>query len=473
MDQLWVDKYRPKTLDEYIFNLPAINKLKKLANNSADLPHLIIEGVSGIGKKSVTMSFIRECVDQYGLNGSSVYKTQNYDISLKYPNKSIDLNIQKSHYHYNLNPSDYGIYDRHIVQDFLKMQFQYKAMTNFPYQTVIIRNSENLSLDAQQSLRRTLENYIKNCRFIFVVNSEKQGNLIPALKSRCIRIKMSSPTQEEALAVVTNILDHENLKVHEEVIFNLYKKCHGNLTKAINLLQLHIIKNGSSSKPITEIIKLPEVCQVTRYCQEIVIKMFQNNHMNSITEIRNLLYSLLTHGVNSEEIVKKIFRLVLNNLPGWEKEIVQITDTIEMQLQKSSREFYHLENYVIQLIFLVKQYQAKHPNHSLKTKEPTPSKTTKSKTSTKTATKSTTKPIPLTSTTQPKPTTPTTPTTPEDSPKTTATKKETKSTTQNPEVRQITSYIPPKSTPVEETETKKTLTFKKKLTLKKRTGNEN
>jgi replication-associated recombination protein RarA len=103
MNQLWVDKYRPKNLDEYIFNFSSINKLKKLANESGDLPHLIIEGVSGIGKKSVTMAFIKECVNKYGLNGDSVYKTQNYDIALKYPNKSIDLNIQKSHYHYNLN----------------------------------------------------------------------------------------------------------------------------------------------------------------------------------------------------------------------------------------------------------------------------------------------------------------------------------------------------------------------------------
>ena len=207
MEKLWVDKYRPRNLDDFIYNLDIIQKLKKLSIKSSDLPHLIIEGVSGVGKKSLAMAFIKECIDQFGLNGDDIFKTQNLPISLKYPNKKIELNIQKSLFHYNLNPSDYGIYDRHIVQDFLKSQFRYKSLTGFPYKNVIIRNAENLSLDAQQSLRRTLENCIKNCRFIFIVNTEKQGNLIMALNSRCIRIRMSSPNRNETYQLMKNILN--------------------------------------------------------------------------------------------------------------------------------------------------------------------------------------------------------------------------------------------------------------------------
>ena len=222
--KLWVDEYRPRTLDEWVYNLNAVECFRRLATSSTDIPHLIIEGVSGIGKKSIAMAFIKDCLDKYGIKGNDVYKTTNMEISLKYPNKKIDLNIQKSLYHYNLNPSDYGIYDRHIVQDFLKTQFRYKRLTGFPYKTVIVRSAQKLSIDAQQSLRRTLENCIKNCRFIFIVDTENQGALIPALNSRCIRVRMSAPSIRDAVTIVHNILDKRGIKINDTLVGNLFKK---------------------------------------------------------------------------------------------------------------------------------------------------------------------------------------------------------------------------------------------------------
>lgn len=377
MEQLWIDKYRPKQLDDFTYNLEAIEIFKKLSKNSTDLPHLIVEGVTGIGKKSIVMAFIKECIDQFGLNGDEIYRTQNIDISLKYPNKKIDLNIQKSLFHYNLNPSDYGIYDRHIVQDFLKSQFRYKTLTGFPYKNVIIRNAENLSLDAQQSLRRTLENCIKNCRFIFIVNTEKQGNLIMALNSRCIRIRMSVPTRDEAFNVISRILDTENVKVESRLIHNVYKKCHGNLSHAVNLLQLMQTTTPAHQLSKQLVVNVPEICPITKCCNNIVMKMFTSENLGLVTEIRSNLYTLLTHGVDAEDIVKRIFKIVIHNLIGWELRVIRITDEVELKLKKSSREFYHLENYVVKLLVIIKQYQIENKNESKKktTIKKTPRKT--------------------------------------------------------------------------------------------------
>ena len=366
MEQLWVDKYIPKQLSEFKYNQDSVEILKKLSKNSNDLPHLIIEGISGIGKKAMAMAFIKDCIDQFGFNGSDVYKTNYLDIELKYTNKKIDLNIQKSLYHYNLNPSDYGIYDRHIVQDFLKTQFKYKTLTGFPYKNVIIRNAEDLSHDAQQSLRRTLENCIKNCRFIFMVNTEKQGNLIMALNSRCIRIKLSSPTPNQSLNVIRPILDQEGVKINDKLIKNLFKKCQGNLSKTINFLQLMSITMSQDQLNKQTVINMSEICPVTKTCNDIVVRMFTGTNLSLITEIRNYLYILLTHGVNSEDIVKRIFKIVIRNLVGWESRVIEITDEIELKLTKSSREFYHLEKYLVKLLLIIKEYQMKKPSEPKK-----------------------------------------------------------------------------------------------------------
>lgn len=358
-DQLWVDKYRPRKLDDFLYNRHCVRTFKKLAQTSTDIPHLIIEGVSGVGKKSMAMAFIRECLDQYGLKGQEVYKTQNMEIDLKYPNKKISLNIQKSLFHYNLNPSDYGIYDRHIVQDFLKSQFMYKQLTGFPYKTVIIRNAENLSFDAQQSLRRTLETCIKNCRFIFIVNTDRQGNLIMALNSRCIRIRLSTPFYDEAVKVIHPILENENLSniIDDRLIKSLYRKCGENMTKILNFLQL--LSSIYSSRELKQMrtISMPDLCPVTKCCNDIVTQMYESQNLLIIAKIRIQLYTLLTHGINSEDIIKRIFEIVIRNIPGSEIEVINLTDQIESKLGKSSRDFYHLECYIVKLLVLIKSHQ--------------------------------------------------------------------------------------------------------------------
>ena len=95
------------------------------------------------------------------------------------------------------------------------------------------------------------------------------------------------------------------------------------------------------------IVNMPDVCPITKCCNDIVQKMFTSDSLSMISEVRTSLYILLTHGVNAEDIVKRIFKIVIRNLVGWELQVIEITDDIELQLSKSSREFYHLENYVV------------------------------------------------------------------------------------------------------------------------------
>jgi len=355
--KLWVDKYKPTKLEDFTYNTQAVKYFQALSQK-VDNPHLMVEGLSGIGKKSMVMAYIQRSLEQYGLNNgqTNIFKTQNITIPLKYTNKSIELRVQKSLHHYNLNPSDYYIYDRHIVQDFLKNQFKFKNLMDFPYKFVIIRHAEKLSNDAQQSLRRTLERRIHKCRFIFIINTQNRGGLIPPLKSRCIRIRMSAPSKQEMLSVVHKILVTEGVRdlVNDNLVCNLFKKCRHNLTRTINILNLLTIKSPLLLKE--NIINMPLVDPVVAHIHKIV-HLFNAQTFNSITEIRNLLYVLLAHGVSPEEIIKSLFQILIHNLKGQEIAIIRVTNEIEHMLNHSSREFYHLENYIVQLLILVKFYR--------------------------------------------------------------------------------------------------------------------
>jgi len=222
---------------------------------------------------------------------------------------------------------------------------------------VIVRSAEKLSIDAQQCLRRTLENCIKNCRFIFVMDTQNQGNLIPALMSRCIHIRLSAPNKDEALGVINKILNNVGVKINEALIVALFRKCDRNLTATLNLLQLIYYTKSSSDLSSMINVNMADICPVTKCCNEIVTDMFSGDNLAIINKIRTKIYTLLTHGIRPEEIIKRIFRIAITNLPGMESQIIELTNNIEFQLTKASREFYHVENYVVHLIILIKKYQ--------------------------------------------------------------------------------------------------------------------
>jgi hypothetical protein len=209
---------------------------------------------------------------------------------------------------------------------------------------------------------------------------------------------MSSPTKEEAVKVLTPILQKEgiyemlgindvkegNINM-EKFVGQFYGRCQGNMSKCISYMQLAIAKFGkegilsrlggemstsgmstsgmstsglSTSGLSTSGLSISEICSVTRCCQEIVVELIESKNPK-LGEIRNKFYILLAHGVNPEEIIKRIFKIVIDNMPGYETEIAEITDDIDFQLLRASREFYHLENYVLRLLVIIKVHQNK------------------------------------------------------------------------------------------------------------------
>lgn len=102
-----------------------------------------------------------------------------------------------------VNPSDAGIYDRIVISDVIKQIAQTNvidATGQRDFRVIVLSEVDELTKDAQHALRRTMEKYVATCRLILCVNSTSR--VIPAIKSRCLGIRVAAPSHDEIINVL-------------------------------------------------------------------------------------------------------------------------------------------------------------------------------------------------------------------------------------------------------------------------------
>lgn len=102
-----------------------------------------------------------------------------------------------------MNPSDAGIYDRVVITDIIKQIAQTNVIDangQREFRVIVLSEVDELTKDAQHALRRTMEKYVATCRLILCVNSTSR--VIPAIKSRCLGIRVACPSIEEIVKIL-------------------------------------------------------------------------------------------------------------------------------------------------------------------------------------------------------------------------------------------------------------------------------
>lgn len=154
---LWVDKHRPNRIDGLDFHDDLSNRLGALAQNADSMPHLLFHGPSGAGKRTRISCLLREI---YG-PGASKLKVESK--IFKHDTKSIEINLISSNYHIELSPGDAGNSDCFVVQDVIKEIAQTHTLggnTQKAFKIVVLNETDQLTKNAQQALRRTMEKYV-------------------------------------------------------------------------------------------------------------------------------------------------------------------------------------------------------------------------------------------------------------------------------------------------------------------------
>lgn len=227
--KLWIDKYRPLSLDQLDFHTQQCELLRQLAR-SGDLPHLLFYGPSGAGKKTRVLAVLNE------LFGPGVYKVKCETRSFKAGSSSnVDITVLQSNYHIDMTPSDVWHHDKVVVQKIIKEIGSSRNPDMRSFKVVILNQADQLTHEAQASLRRTIEKYTATTRIVLVCNS--LSRVIGPLRSRCLGIRVPAPENTDIRNILRFIASRENVDLPEPFIDRVIAFSNRNLRRAIMAIQ--------------------------------------------------------------------------------------------------------------------------------------------------------------------------------------------------------------------------------------------
>jgi replication factor C small subunit len=211
MKELWVEKYRPKTVDGYVFRDDHQRKQIATWIKDKSIPHLLLSGVAGIGKTTLAKILIHDI----GI--------EDYDV--------LEINASRTN----------------SVDDVRDKITNFVQMIPFgPFKVVLLDEADYLSPNAQAALRGVMEEYHATSRFILTCNYPNR--IIPALHSRCQGFHVERTDITEYTARVATILVEENVEFDLDTLDNYVKVAYPDLRKCINLIQQNV-NDGKLAAP--------------------------------------------------------------------------------------------------------------------------------------------------------------------------------------------------------------------------------
>lgn len=200
----WVEKYRPKSLDELVSHETIIRTINKFIDEN-QLPHLLLYGPPGTGKTSTILACARK-----------LYTPAQFNSMVLELNASDDRGI--------------GIVRGQILS-FASTGTMYKSA----FKLIILDEADAMTIDAQNALRRIIEKYTDNVRFCIICNY--LSKIIPALQSRCTRFRFLPLAAEQIIPRLNHVIAAENLKVTEDGKEALMTLSGGDMRKVLSVLQ--------------------------------------------------------------------------------------------------------------------------------------------------------------------------------------------------------------------------------------------
>ncbi|XP_077987728.1 replication factor C subunit 4-like [Glandiceps talaboti] len=320
----WVEKYRPRSVDEVAHQDEVVAVLKKTIEG-ADLPNLLFYGPPGTGKTSTILAASRE------LFGPEMFRS-----------RVLELN----------SSDERGI---NVIREKVKKFAQLTASATRPdgkpcpsYKIIILDEADSMTSAAQAALRRTMEKESKTTRFCLICNYVSR--IIEPLTSRCSKFRFKPLAKAVLHERLKSIAEKENVTCTEEAIEALVTISEGDLRKAITYLQsAHRLKSeeGITEEDVYEIagvISGPLIDELITTCHsdsyeklEIMVKKIMAEG-HSATQIITQMHDILVQKANISDKQKSIIcerlAVVDKRLSDGADEYLQIMDLCSVIMQQ-------------------------------------------------------------------------------------------------------------------------------------------
>jgi len=309
---IWTEKYRPQNFDEMVGQKDIIKRAKAFVD-SKNMPHLLFSGPAGVGKTTLSLIIGKQ------LFGAG------------WRNSLLELNAS----------DERGIdVVRVKVKDFART----RALDNVPFKIIYLDECDALTKEAQQALRRTMENYTQTCRFILSCNYSSK--IIDPIQSRCAIFRFKPIPKEEIFKIIDRIAEKEKVSIDAKAKEALYIISKGDCRRVENILQ--------SSFSITNKIDEKIIYEIASYARPEELKSALTLALKGdfISAKNKLLEVMLTYGLSGLDVIKQIQQEIWDlDIEGRKKvELIDKCGEIEFRMVEGSDEFIQLEALLSQFV---------------------------------------------------------------------------------------------------------------------------
>ena len=277
---LWVEKYRPTTMETYIGNEHLKSKVS-IYLDSGDLPHLLLYGRAGTGKTTLAKLLVN-----------------NIDCDYLYINASDENSVE-------------------VVRDKVK---NFASTLGFQEMKVIILDEcDYITPNAQAALRNLMETFSKNCRFILTCNYVER--IIDPIQSRCQSFQIIPPDRKQVAQHLSNILDNESVKYDLDNIVTIVNGGYPDIRRVINGAQRQVVNN--------ELVIDKNTIIQNDYKLQVLEILEKQDKKNSFKNIRQLLADSKVTDFSD------LFRLLFDTVDDWGKGHIAESILILSKYQQS------------------------------------------------------------------------------------------------------------------------------------------